>query len=136
MYQIAIGICSLSNSYFVYTAAVIVQVDKSWLSEGTNRAWVNTLIRDFANPSSRDFEFPFSRSFDWYNGHSWAKGLFDSADGKDQESSSEDAFTSYALKMWGRATGDANQELRGSLMLAIQARSLQHYYLMESDNRV
>ena len=123
------------SRYFVYTAAVIAQVDKSWLSEGNNRAWVNTLIRDYANPSSKDFEFPFSRSFDWYNGHSWAKGLFDSADGKDQESSSEDAFTSYALKMWGRAIGDANQELRGSLMLSIQARSFQYYYLMESDNK-
>ena len=63
--------------------------------------WVNTLLRDAANPSSTDPYFPFSRSFDWYHGHSWAKGLFDSGDGKDQESTSEDALFSYAMKMWG-----------------------------------
>jgi endoglucanase Acf2 len=38
--------------------------------------------------------------FDWYHGHSFAKGLFESADGKDEESSSEDAFFAYAIKMW------------------------------------
>ena len=78
----------------------------------------------------------FSRSFDWYHGHSWAKGLFDSGDGKDEESSSEDAFASYAIKMWGKVIGDANMEARGNLQLAIQARSFQNYFLMASDNTV
>ena len=45
---------------------------------------VNTLVRDASNPSTNDGYFPVSRSFDWYHGHSWAKGLFDSGDGKDQ----------------------------------------------------
>ena len=113
-----------THSYFVYTAAVIAHLDPSWLSEGSNKAWVNTLVRDFANPRSDDAQFPFSRSFDWHNGHSWAKGLFESADGKDQESTSEDSFASYAMKMWGFASGDADMEARGNLMLAIQASRL------------
>lgn len=91
------------------------------------------LVRDFANSIHGDF-FPFSRAFDWYHGHSWAKGLFESADGKDQESTSEDSFASYALKMWGRVTGDVNMEARGNLMLSIQARSFQNYFLMDSGN--
>ncbi|KAK7546334.1 endo-1,3-beta-glucanase Engl1 [Phyllosticta citricarpa] len=119
--------------YHVYTAAVIGSLDPDWLKSGTNKAWVDMLVRDFANPVA-DSHFPFSRSFDWFHGHSWAKGLFESGDGKDQESSSEDAFASYAVKMWGKATGDANMEARGNLMLAIQARSFQSYFLMESDN--
>jgi endo-1,3(4)-beta-glucanase len=93
------------------------------------------LVRDFANPVN-DTHFPFSRSFDWFNGHSWAKGLFDSADGKDEESTSEDAFASYAVKMWGRTMRDANMEARGNLMLAIQARTFPTYFLMENDNAV
>jgi endo-1,3(4)-beta-glucanase len=38
--------------------------------------------------------------------------------------------------MWGKATGDANQEARGDLMLAIQSRSFSNYFLMESTNTV
>ncbi|KAK4994938.1 endo-1,3-beta glucanase [Elasticomyces elasticus] len=122
--------------YFVYTAAVIGYLNPTWLDQGTNRAWVNMLVRDYANPISDDSYFPFSRSFDWFHGHSWAKGLFDSADGKDQESSSEDTMASYAIKMWGRTVNDTNMEARGNLMLAIQARSLRNYYLLESNNTV
>ena len=95
---------------------------------------MNTLIRDAANPSTEDTYFPLYRSFDWYNGHSWAKGLFDSGDGKDQESTSEDALFSYAMKMWGKVTGDAAMEARGNLMLAVQKRSFQNYFLLESIN--
>ena len=124
------------HSYFVHAAAVIAFLEKSWLLQGTNKIWVNSLIKDFANPDQSDEEYPFSRSFDWYHGHSWAKGLFESADGKDQESSSEDAFTSFALKMWGYASNDVNQEARGNLMLAIQARTLPQYYLMDNENSV
>ncbi|PVH97272.1 glycoside hydrolase family 81 protein [Periconia macrospinosa] len=122
--------------YFVYTAAVIGYLDPSWLNQGTNKAWVNTLVRDFANPTEDDPYFPFARSFDWWNGHSWAKGLFDSGDGKDQESTSEDTFATYALKMWGKTTGDANMEARANMQLAIQKRSLANYFLLASDNKV
>ncbi|KAF2477918.1 glycoside hydrolase, partial [Lindgomyces ingoldianus] len=122
--------------YFVWTAAVIGYLDPNWLGEGTNKAWVNMLVRDYANPSTSDPYFPFQRSFDWVHGHSWAKGLFESGDGKDQESTSEDTFATYALKMWGKISGDANLEARGSLQLAVQARSLRNYFLLSSDNKV
>jgi len=119
-------------SYFVHAAAIIGYLDPTWIP--ANQDWVNTLIRDAANPSPDDPFFPVYRSFDWYHGHSWAKGVFDSGDGKDQESTSEDALFSYALKMWGHTTGDANMEARGDLMLAVQKRSFQNYFLMESTN--
>ncbi|KAF2400691.1 endo-1,3-beta-glucanase Engl1 [Trichodelitschia bisporula] len=121
--------------YFVYTAAVIGHFDPQWLQDARNRNWVNMLVRDFANPVA-DAQFPFSRSFDWFHGHSWAKGIFESADGKDQESTSEDVFASYALKMWGAISGDRNMEARGNLMLAVQARTFPTYFLMEDSNTV
>jgi endo-1,3(4)-beta-glucanase len=74
--------------------------------------------------------------FDWYHGHSWAHGLYETFDGKDEESSSEDSMSAYALKMWGRTIGDANLEARGNLQLAITARSLQNYFLYTADNTV
>ncbi|KAL8948670.1 MAG: hypothetical protein Q9222_005167 [Ikaeria aurantiellina] len=119
-------------SYFIHAAAIIGYLDPSWVP--AHKDWVNTLVRDAANPSPADPYFPVFRSFDWYHGHSWAKGLFDSGDGKDQESTSEDALFSYAMKMWGRTTGDTAMEARGDLMLAVQRRAFQNYFLMEADN--
>ncbi|KAK5174070.1 endo-1,3-beta glucanase [Saxophila tyrrhenica] len=122
--------------YFLYAAAVIGYLDPTWLDTGTSKAWVNMLARDYANSVTDDTYFPFSRSFDWYHGHSWAQGVVSSADGKNQESSSEDTMASYGLKMWGKVINDKNMEARGNLMLAVQARSLQHYYLYTDDNTV
>ena len=117
----------------MYTAAVIGHLDPTWLGQGSNKAWVNALVRDFANPVADEY-FPFQRSFDWFHGHSWAKGLFESGDGKDQESTSEDIFATYAIKMWGRVIQDPNMEARGNLQLAVQARSIKNYFLMEANN--
>lgn len=118
--------------YFIYAAAVIGYLDPTWVS--ANKDWVNMLVRDTSNPISTDPYFPFSRSFDWYHGHSWAKGLFDSGDSKDEESSSEDAMYAYAVKMWGQTVGDASMEARGNLILSVLGRSLQNYFLMDSAN--
>ena len=118
--------------YFIHAAAIIGYLDPSWLN--TNKDYVNALVRDVSNPSSVDQYFPVFRSFDWYHGHSWAKGLFESADGKDEESSSEDVMFAYALKMWGITIGDASMEARGNLMISVLTRSLQNYFLLESSN--
>ncbi|KAI0998659.1 putative endo-1,3(4)-beta-glucanase [Podosphaera aphanis] len=120
--------------YFILAAAMIGSMDSDWLTE--NKAYINALARDIANPSSLDSYFPVSRNFDWYHGHSWAHGLYETFDGKDQESSSEDSMSAYALKMWGHVSGDANLEARGNLQLAVNARSIQSYYLYESDNKI
>jgi len=70
--------------YFVYTAAVIATLDPTWLTQGTNKAYVNSLVRDYANSVTDDAYFPFSRCFDWYHGHSWASGLYAAGDGNSQ----------------------------------------------------
>ena len=97
---------------------------------------MNALARDVNNPSAADNYFPVFRNFDWYHGHSWAHGLFEAGDSKDEESSSEDVMFAYGLKMWGHVTGDAAMEARGNLMLSVLARSLQSYFLYTSDNTV
>ena len=66
--------------YFILCAAVIGHLDPSWVAP--NKDYVNALLRDIANPSSQDKFFPVSRNFDWYHGHSWAHGLFETFDGK------------------------------------------------------
>ncbi|KAF2800174.1 glycoside hydrolase family 81 protein [Melanomma pulvis-pyrius CBS 109.77] len=120
--------------YFVYAAAVIGYLDPDWITQGDNKAWVQMLVKDFAESDYNGRDYPFSRSFDWWMGHSWAKGLFESADGKDEESTSEDGFASFAIKMWGKVIGDANMEKRGNLMLALQARSFNSYFYLQDNN--
>lgn len=43
-------------------------------------------------------------------------------------------MASYGVKMWGKVIGDKNMEARGNLMLAMQARSLRHYFLYSDGN--
>jgi endo-1,3(4)-beta-glucanase len=121
--------------YFYHAAAVIGQIDRDfggcWIDQ--NKNWVNALVRDTANYGN-DSEFPISRSFDWFVGHSWAKGLFVSADGKDEESSSEDYHFAYGIKMWGQVIGNQVLESRGNLMLAVMKRAMNKYMLYSSDN--
>lgn len=109
--------------YFVYAAAVIATVDPEWLNQGDNKVWVNSLVKDFAESDYNGRDYPFSRAFDWWHGHSWAKGLFESGDGKDEESTSEDGFASFAVKMWGKAIGDANMEKRGTYSFIVSGCS-------------
>ncbi|KAH7109714.1 glycosyl hydrolase family 81-domain-containing protein [Dactylonectria macrodidyma] len=118
--------------YHILTAAFIGSMDSTWLA--ANKAYVNTLVRDIANPSSKDKYYPEWRSFDWYHGHSWAKGLFPMWDGANQESSSEDIMAQYAIKMWGTVIKDTNMVARANLQLAIMARSMQQYYYYTADN--
>jgi endo-1,3(4)-beta-glucanase len=113
-------------SYFVYTAALIRYLDPHWLNEGDNKAWTNMLVKDFAESDYDGRDYPFHRSFDWWHGHSWAKGLFEAPDGKDQESSSEGAFASFAMKMWGKVIGDANMEKRGMMATLSYVHLLRH----------
>ncbi|KZW02924.1 glycoside hydrolase [Exidia glandulosa HHB12029] len=124
-------------SYIIHAAAVIALVSggPEWIEE--SRPFVDSLIRDAANPSEDDPFFPVSRAFDWYNGHSWAKGLFESWDGKDQESTSEDVHFAYAALLWGAVQPERGPALaaRSALMLAVLRRSFNTYFYMRATNR-
>ncbi|CAG8548904.1 5236_t:CDS:2 [Ambispora leptoticha] len=120
--------------YYIHTAAIIRHLDKNWGKK--NEEWVDSLLRDVVNPSSDDKFFPTFRTFDWFVGHSWSKGIFSSADGKDEESTSEDVNFYYAMKLWGTVSKRTNIAKLADVMLAVQARSLRNYFLMEDDNTV
>ena len=50
---------------------------------------MDALVRDICNKDEGDADFPVSRHKDYFDGHSWASGLLQQANGKGQESSSE-----------------------------------------------
>ncbi|ORZ07014.1 endo-1,3(4)-beta-glucanase [Lobosporangium transversale] len=119
--------------YFIHTAAIIRHLDPKWRTSDVS-AFVNSLVRDVANPSKDDPYFPVFRSFDWFMGHSWSQGIFVSLDGKDEESTSEDINFYYAMSLWGRMDNQPELERLGQLMLTIARRSIQAYFLLENDN--
>jgi endo-1,3(4)-beta-glucanase len=119
--------------YFIHTAAIIRHLDPEWRASDLT-SFVNSLLRDVANPSTADPYYPVFRSFDWFMGHSWSQGIFVSLDGKDEESTSEDINLYYAMSLWGRVSNRPELDQLGQLMLTIARRSIQNYFLLEDDN--
>lgn len=125
--------------YHIHAASLVALVDQqygdgNWVN--TAKPWVETLIRDICNPNSRDTYFPVFRSFDFFNGHSFANGLFAHGDGKDEESSSEDYHAYYGIKLWGTVTNNTQLLTVASLILSIEKRAMGLYMLYKNDNKV
>jgi endo-1,3(4)-beta-glucanase len=118
--------------YWIYAAAVIAKEDKEWGSKYSD--FILDLIRDIANPSNDDIYFPVTRNKDWYLGHSWASGLFEFGDDKNQESTSEAVNAYYAVHLWGAAVGDEFTSNLGRVLLATEIRSSQKYWHMYPEN--
>ncbi|GLE08636.1 hypothetical protein PINS_up019951 [Pythium insidiosum] len=121
--------------YWIATSAIINFLDPSWSRISELNRVTSFLVRDVANPTTQDVNFPKFRNFDWYRGHSYSHGVTPFADGKDQESTSEDINFHYALTLFGKATKNSQLETIGRLMLKLNARAIKTYFLMTNDNR-
>ncbi|KAL3672012.1 hypothetical protein V7S43_002681 [Phytophthora oleae] len=122
--------------YWVHTAAIINRLDPSWGELSKLNAIVNLLVRDVANYDPDDKFFARFRSFDWFRGHSYSHGVTPFADGKDQESTSEDVNFAFGMYMYGKATGNAAMEAVGKLMTRVNAHAIKTYFLIEDANQV
>lgn len=124
--------------YHVHAIALIGSIDPEWLHANNNLImnYALTMIRDYANPSSKDPLYPQFRNFDWFHGHSFAHGIFPSGDGKNEESSSEDYHSIYAVKLFGKLIGNEAMEQEANLILAIMRTSLNMYMLYSDDNTI
>ncbi|KAI8871768.1 glycoside hydrolase [Ramicandelaber brevisporus] len=120
--------------YFAYAAAVIGKYDRSWLQ--TNRDAVTAMLRDYANPSHSDPYFPFVRHKDMFDYHSWASGLVDFGDSRNQESISESVNGYYAAYLLAnvlpRDSPSADLARFELLMLQMELRAAHAYWQMPS----
>ncbi|KAL4151994.1 hypothetical protein PRNP1_008929 [Phytophthora ramorum] len=122
--------------YWITASAILKKLDPTWSGMAQLETMVWTLLRDVANPSSEDTHFPKFRHFSWFLGHSYSHGVTPMADGKDEESTSEDVNFYYGMMLWGKAAGNKAVEDLGSLMLRLNARTVRTYFLMTSDNTI
>ena len=112
--------------YWIYAAAAMAKDNPTWVAQWGDE--VMDLIRDVAEPSGNDPHFGYMRNKDWFVGHSWAAGLFEFGDSRNQESSSEAVNAWYAVYLYGLATGDDRIRDLGRVMLATELRSTWKYW--------
>lgn len=118
--------------YFAYAMAVITKLDPLyWKSYHTA---MDSLIRDICNPSSNDADFPLARHKDFFDGHSWASGLFQQGNGKGQESSSESANAYYGVYLYGLVTGNTDLSRFAHTLLEMEVHSTKTYWHMSTDD--
>ncbi|TMW63185.1 hypothetical protein Poli38472_002126 [Pythium oligandrum] len=122
--------------YWLYTSAIINYLDPSWSELPRLNAMANLLARDVANFDTNDQFFPRFRSFDWFRGHSYSHGVTPFADGKDQESTSEDINFSFALYLLGKTTNNQAMATVGKLMARVNAHAIRTYFLIEDANQI
>lgn len=134
---------SLKNShfhygYFIYAATILSTFNSTFLDEYSPH--ISSLVHDISNdnPSStlrtneqkKDLNqlFPYARHKSWFDGHSWASGLFQQANGKGQESSSEAVNAYFATYLWQKMMGNTKGMNLARLLLATEIRSAQTYW--------
>ncbi len=118
--------------YFVYALAVIAKLDTNFID--INRNSIDAIVRDICNYDSSDPDFPFFRHKDLFDGHSWASGLFNQANGKGQESSSEAVNAYYSCYLYGIATSNHELSKISSLMMSMEIQSVLTYWHMSDDS--
>jgi endo-1,3(4)-beta-glucanase len=122
--------------YWIVSAAIVNYLDPTWNQLAQLNRVIDFLVRDVANPSTEDPYFPKWRNFDWFRGHSYSHGVTPFADGKDEESTSEDINFHYGLYLYGKVTKNFRLEQMGKLMMKLNAHAIKTYFLISSDNTV
>lgn len=120
--------------YFLYAAAAMAKGHPEWTAQWNDE--VMHLVRNLANPAASDGHYTYMRNKDWFVGHSWASGLFEFGDGRNQESSSEAVNAWYSLYLYGLATENDRVRDLGRLMLETEIRSTQMYWQVDSNDGI
>jgi len=115
--------------YFVYAIAVLAKIDPAWGRQYKPQAY--SLVADYMNlglGSSSYSYYPQLRCFDRWKLHSWAAGLFNFSDGRNQESTSEAVNAYYSAALLGLAYKDNNLKGIGSTLAALEILSAQTWW--------
>ncbi|XP_074287344.1 glucan endo-1,3-beta-D-glucosidase [Silene latifolia] len=113
--------------YFLYGIAVLAKIDPAWGRKYRPQAY--SLMADFMNLGKRaNSSYTRLRCFDMYKLHSWASGLTEFADGRNQESTSEAVNGYYSAALMGLAYGDTHLVAVGSTLAAIEMQAAQTWW--------
>ncbi|KAM7516632.1 hypothetical protein LguiA_006215 [Lonicera macranthoides] len=121
--------------YFLYGISVLAKIDHAWGRKYKKQAY--SLMADFMNlgrgPNSK---YSRLRCFDLWKLHSWAGGLTEFADGRNQESTSEAVNAYYSAALMGLAYGDTHLVAVGSTLSAMEIHSAQTWWHVREDDKM
>ncbi|GAA0166815.1 hypothetical protein LIER_21885 [Lithospermum erythrorhizon] len=119
--------------YFIYGIAVLAKIDPSWGTKYKTQAY--SLMADYMNLSQLpDAKYTRVRNFDFWKLHSWAGGLTEFADGRNQESTSEAINAYYSAALMGFAYGDSHLASIASTISAFEIRSAQTWWHVREED--
>ncbi|XP_015880458.3 glucan endo-1,3-beta-D-glucosidase ARB_01444 [Ziziphus jujuba] len=121
--------------YFVYTIAVLAKIDPEWGMNYRPKAY--SLVEDFMNYGKRlNPNYPTLRNFDLYKLHSWAAGLTEFPNGRNQESTSEAINAYYSAALMGLAYGDTNLVSVGTVLASFEIQAAQLWWHVREDDEL
>ena len=127
--------------YILYASAIMARLDPTFVVRFGSH--VDSIFHDVAHSTNGDSKtvqpnsafFPMSRHKSWFDGHSFATGIFAFGNGKSQESSSEAVNCYYGAYLWslvrhgdGSCCSDLTDFAR--LLFAMEVRGAQTYWHM------
>jgi endo-1,3(4)-beta-glucanase len=114
--------------YFLYAIAVLAKTDPCWGRKYMAQAY--SMVADFMTLSRNrpGGSFTRLRMFDLWKLHSWAGGLTEFADGRNQESTSEAVNAYYSAALVGLSYGDAHLVSVGATLTALEALAAQTWW--------
>ncbi|MCD1260402.1 discoidin domain-containing protein [Paenibacillus athensensis] len=115
-----------TDGYFVFASTILAMYDADFKNQ--YGGMVEQLIRDYANPSKTDAQYPFFRHFDPYEGHSWAGGYGDNANGNNQEAAGEALYSWVAEYLWGLTTGNKAYRDAGIYGFTTELKAVEQYW--------
>ncbi|XP_010453737.1 PREDICTED: probable endo-1,3(4)-beta-glucanase ARB_01444 [Camelina sativa] len=130
--------------YFVYAIAVLVKIDPLWGKRYKPQAY--SLIADYMtlgkkgtdskSKSNSNSNYPRLRCFDLFKLHSWAGGLTEFADGRNQESTSEAVNAYYSAALLGLAYGDTHLVAAASTVLTLEIHAAKMWWQVKEDDTI
>ena len=129
--------------YFCYAGAVLTKLDPQWGM--AYKAHLYTMVEDYMTfhhhghghghgHGQGQALFPGFRNFDFWVLHSWAGGLTEFADGRNQESTSEAVNAYYSAALLGLAFGDSSLVNAGLTLAALEIRAARALWHIPSDS--
>ncbi|URD92104.1 Glycosyl hydrolase family 81 [Musa troglodytarum] len=113
--------------YFLYAIAVLAKFDPSWARKYRPQAY--SMMADFMTLSRKQqAKYTRLRCFDVWKLHSWAGGLTEFADGRNQESTSEAVNAYYSAALMGLSYGDTHLVSIGSTLAAFEIQAAETWW--------
>ncbi|KAL8251144.1 hypothetical protein R6Q59_034837 [Mikania micrantha] len=119
--------------YFLYAIAVLAKLDPVWGRRYRPQAYA--LMADFMTLGrGGNTKYTRLRCFDLWKLHSWAGGLTEFADGRNQESTTEAVNAYYSAALMGLAYGDTHLVSTSSLLLAMEIHAARTWWHVREDD--